>query len=125
MKKRTTYAGWIARICSIIAIMFVSVFALDAFEHGSLIEKLGAFAIHMIPSIILVLVLLLSWKFELLGGIFFVLIGIGTAPFIYQLNFERTHSVNVCLQVLCMINLPFVIVGILFIYSYYKLKKIH
>ena len=122
MKKKTTPAGWIARICCIVAILFVSMFALDSFEEGTLLQKLAAFGMHMIPSFVLALVLLLAWKYELTGGIIFILIGIGMAPFIYNPNFDRAQSIAVGLQVLAMINLPFVIIGGLFIYSYYLLK---
>ena len=123
MRKKTTAAGWTARICCIAAILFVSMFALDSFEEGTLLQKLAAFGMHLIPSFVLALILLLAWKYELTGGIIFILIGIGMAPFIYNLNFERAQSIAICLQVLGMINLPFVVIGGLFIYSYYLLKK--
>jgi hypothetical protein len=123
MKKRTTFAGWLARIFCIAAIIFVSMFALDALEQGTFFQKLSAFALHLIPSFTLVLALLIAWKYELAGGILFILIGLCTAPFIYHFNFERTHSALVCCEVLSMINLPFIIVGVMFTYSYYRLKK--
>ena len=74
----------------------------------------------MMPSIFLIVVFLFAWKRELAGGILFMLIGAGTAPFIYQLNFEHTHSIPVCLEIVSMVNLPFVIIGALFMYSYYN-----
>jgi hypothetical protein len=123
MKNKTTRIGWIARICGIMAIMFISMFALDAFEDGTVLHKLAAFGMHMIPSVVLFLVLILAWRYELAGGIVFILIGIGLAPFIYQLNFVRTHSIGVCLGILAMVNLPFVIVGTLFALSYFIIKK--
>ena len=124
MKKRTTTAGWIARVLCIAAILFVSMFALDSFEHGTFLEKMAAFGLHMIPSAVLILVLVLSWKNELAGGVLFLLVGIGFAPFIYNLNHDRNKfSVVECLQILAAINLPFIIIGSLFMYSYFKLKK--
>ncbi|MBL7791303.1 MAG: hypothetical protein JNK77_03185 [Saprospiraceae bacterium] len=122
--KPTTKPGWIARILCIAAILFVSLFALDAFDgSGSLLEKLGAFGKHMIPSIVLALALLLAWYNERAGGFLFLFIALATAPFIYQMNFARTGSALVAFQVIAMINLPFVIVGVLFLVSYFKVNS--
>ncbi len=119
--KSTTKPGWIARILCIAAILFVSMFAFDSFEHGhSLLEKLGAFAMHMIPSIVLALVLLLAWYNERAGGFLILFIALATAPYIYQMNFARTGSALVAFQVIAMINLPFLIVGVLFLVSYFR-----
>ena len=124
MNKTTTTAGWIARIIVIAAILFVSMFAFDAFEEGTtVLQKLASFGMHMIPSFVLAFILWLAWKNELAGGIIFIVISAGLAPFIYNMNYNRTQSVTVGLEVIAMINLPFIIAGILFVFSYYKLKK--
>ena len=122
--RNTTWAGWTARILCVGAILFVSLFALDAFEHGStFLEKLAAFGMHLLPSVVLACTLWLGWKHELVGGILFCLIGTGMAPFIYQMNYERTGSVSAGLEVIALINLPFVIVGGLFLWSYFMQRK--
>ena len=68
---------WTPRILMIVFILFISLFALDAFNgDNSLTSKIGSFLIHMIPSVVLVILLLLSWKREWIGGIVFFLLGI-------------------------------------------------
>ncbi len=68
---------WIPRVLSIIFILFLSLFALDMFGgEAPLIEKIGGFLIHLIPSFVLVFILIISWKRPLLGGIAFVIMSI-------------------------------------------------
>jgi hypothetical protein len=123
MHRKTTTASWIARVLCIAAISFVSIFAFDSFEQGTLIQKLEAFGMHMIPSFVLLIALMIAWRHELTGGIILILIGISTSLPIFNLNYNRTHNVLQCLEVVAMINFPFVIVGLLFVYSYSRLKK--
>ena len=121
MKKSAFH--WIPRILAILAILFVSMFALDAFTPDkSLQNQLRAFLVHLIPSFILLLFLILSWRYELAGGILFLLTGLLFIPFIYSMNYERTHSFWIPVTIVLMINAPFIITGILFILSY-KLSK--
>jgi hypothetical protein len=54
------------RILSIFAIGFISLFALDSFEHGTLGEQILAFLLHMIPSLVLTIILAIAWKWELI-----------------------------------------------------------
>ena len=116
---------WLPRIFCILAILFVSMFALDAFEPGLTIwQQLGAFFMHLLPSFVLLAFLVLAWKWEYAGGIIFTLIGLGLSPFIFNLNHTRNHfSVIASLGVVMMITFPFVVVGILFIISHFLKKK--
>lgn len=83
---------WLPRIICILAILFVSMFAADAFEPGLTIwQQLGAFVMHLIPSFILIAFLVLAWKWELVGGIVFLVIGLGLSPFVLNLNYNRNH----------------------------------
>ncbi len=116
---------WLPRIICILAILFVSMFALDSFAPGlSLWEQIGAFMMHLIPSFVLLAFLIVAWKWELVGGIIFTIIGVGLSPFIFLLNHNRNHfSVGASIGVVLVINLPFIIVGILFIISHFLKKK--
>lgn len=68
---------WAPRILTIIFILFLGLFALDAFEGDqSLIKKLGGFMIHLIPNFVLILILIVSWKHEWSGTITFAVVGI-------------------------------------------------
>ena len=116
---------WSPRILCILAILFISLFALDAFGDGKTIgEQLLDFLIHLIPSFVLLAFLLVAWKWELIGGIIFMLIGIGFTPLIYKHNYSMNHSVGMSIGIIACITIPFAIVGILFIVGY-KLKKRH
>ena len=121
-KEKVLY--WLPRLLCIGAILFVSMFALDAFQPGmTLLEQVEGFLIHMVPSFVLLAVLLVAWKWELVGGVVITLIGLGFSPFVYLLNYNRNHSVGLSLSIILMINLPFVIVGVLFILNHYRNKK--
>jgi hypothetical protein len=112
--------GWAARILCILAIAFISLFALDVFSEGAgLGQKIAAFLLHMIPSFVLIIVLIIAWKHELVGGILMTLIGLAASAFVYSLNYSRSHSVSRGLQTAAMIGTPFVIAGLLFMISYF------
>jgi len=105
------------------SILFISLFALDAFQPEHTIwQQIGAFLMHLIPSLILLALLLIAWKWEYIGGIIFTIIGLGFSPFIFKHNYDMNHSVWLSLGIISMITLPFVIVGILFIMSHYQNK---
>ncbi len=116
---------WAPRILGILAILFISLFALDAFEPGrTLYQQIGAFLIHLIPSFVLLFVHVLAWKRELIGGIIFLILGIGLSPFVYTLNYHMNHSVWMSLGIIMVITMPFAIVGMLFIVSHFHKKSI-
>jgi len=115
---------WIPRIISILAILFVSGFAFDSFDSSRTIwEQIGGFLIHLTPTYVLVYFLIFAWKRELIGGIIFMMIGIGLMPFIYMMNYHMNHSVWISLSVILLINFPFVVTGALFMISHYLKKK--
>lgn len=124
MKNSVNHFHWIPRILSIFGILFISIFALDAFAPGkSLLNQIRDFAIHLIPSLVLLFFLILSWKHELTGGILFLLAGLLFTPLIFSINYERTQSFWISLGIVLFINIPFVITGILFIISYRKARQ--
>lgn len=68
---------WIPRLFCILFALFLSVFSLDVFGQGTGIWKTAlALLIHNIPSIVIVFVLVFSWRRSWLGAIAFTLIGI-------------------------------------------------
>jgi hypothetical protein len=123
MKRSVIRFHWIPRILAIVAILFVSMFALDAFTPDKSLQKqISDFLVHLIPSFVLLLLLIISWRYELAGGILFLLAGLFFIPLIYSMNYQRTHSIWIPVFVVLMINIPFVITGILFILSYRKTR---
>ena len=124
MKTSIKVLHWTPRIICILAIIFISLFALDSFSPDLTVwQQIGAFLIHLIPSFILIALLIVAWKWEFIGGIIFTLIGLGFSPFIFKHNYNMNHSVGMSLGIILMVTFPFVVVGILFIMSYFMKKK--
>lgn len=124
MKKSIKVFHWLPRTICILAILFVSLFAADAFSPELTIwQQLGAFIIHLIPSFILVAFLIVAWKWEYIGGIIFIIIGLGLSPFVFVHNYKMNDSIWMSLGIILSVTIPFVIVGVLFIVSYFLKKK--
>jgi len=86
VKKMRRGAGkWffvLSRILGVGIILFIGIFALDVFSgEGFTIQELLGFLIHLIPSYILIVVLLVAWKHELLG--FLLYVGLGIFYYVY------------------------------------------
>jgi len=124
MKDLADWFHWIPRVLCILAILFISMFALDSFAPGLTVwEQIGGFLIHLIPSYVLLAALAVAWKWEKIGGIIFMALGLGLSPFIFTMNLDRTGSVWMALGIVLVINIPFVMVGALFVVSDYLKKK--
>ena len=124
MKTSTKVIHWAPRVICILAIIFISMFAADAFASGLTIwQQIGGFLMHLIPSYILIALLIVAWKWEFVGGIIFTIIGVGLSPLLFMFNYQRNHSIWWSLLVIVTITLPFVIVGVLFILSHYKKRR--
>lgn len=124
MKKSIQVFYWLPRIICILAILLVSLFAADAFSPElNIWQQIGAFMIHLIPSFILLAFLIIAWKWELIGGIIFMVIGLGLSPVIFTYNYKMNESVWMSLGIIMAITIPFVIVGGLFIASHFLRKK--
>ncbi len=64
---------WSPRLAGVLIISFVSLFALDMFEGDSTLgEKLLGFLMHMLPSIAMIIVLVLAWRWEWVGFVTFL-----------------------------------------------------
>ena len=77
----------------------------------------------LINCAILGALLLIAWKWELVGGIALAATGLVLSIPVFALNYRRTHSIGVSLGIILMITIPFVVVGVLFIESHYLKKK--
>ncbi|MEK6780772.1 MAG: hypothetical protein AABY93_03650 [Bacteroidota bacterium] len=118
MKTSIKILHWAPRIICILAILFISMFAADSFAPElTFWQQIGGFLIHLIPSFVLLGFLIVSWKWEFIGGILFTVIGLGLSPFIFQHNYNMNHSVGMSLSIILAITFPFIIVGILFMLS--------
>jgi len=78
MQKRVPwFVYWPPRILGILFILWLMLFSLDIFDgnYGFWGTVLGLF-MHNIPALVLLLVLIISWKYEIVGGIVFILAGL-------------------------------------------------
>ncbi len=124
MKKSVKVFHWLPRIICILAILFISLFAADAFAPELTIwQQIGAFLLHLVPSFILLALLVVAWKWEYIGGIIFTIIGLGLSPYIFIHNYKMNNSIWISLGIILAITIPFVIVGVLFIISHNKKKR--
>lgn len=86
-KKVNSFIFWTPRILSIIFILFLALFSLDVISpEYSTGEILLGLLMHNIPSLVLLVVLLISWRYEIVGGVVFVLAGL--VYIVFTLNAE-------------------------------------
>jgi hypothetical protein len=68
---------WSPRVLGILIVIFTSLFALDVFGEGySFWETIGALAMHLIPTLVILIVLGIAWRWEWTGGFLFVALGV-------------------------------------------------
>ncbi len=73
---------WAPRVAAIMIIFFISLFSLDVFGmRASPLEVLGAFLMHNIPSIIMIIFLVFAWKRPVVGFVVFLIAGVAFAVF--------------------------------------------
>ncbi len=64
---------WMPRIAGILFVLFISIFAFDVFD-----EQLGfwgtflALFLHLLPSILLTIAIVIAWKCEWFGAVMFI-----------------------------------------------------
>ena len=115
---------WLPRIMVILAIFIIGFFALDSFSPDQTFwHNIGSFLMNLIPAYILIIILIIAWKWELAGGIILTLTGIACSILVFIMNFKRTHSVSISLVVVLIVCVPIFVSGILFIIHHFSKKK--
>ena len=77
MAKVNKFIFWTPRILAILFTLFLAMFSLDIFEENyGFWGTIAGLFMHNIPTLILLVVLIISWKHEIVGGIAFILAGI-------------------------------------------------
>lgn len=95
-------------------VCFISLFALDVFEDGKTAWAIAlALIIHLLPSIAAIIIIIVAWKREQIGGWLFVALGFGLL-FIGQFQ----------LATILIIILPTVVIGVMFLAHYHKYMKV-
>jgi len=119
-KKINRFVYWTPRILSIIFILFLMLFSLDVFaENLSFWRTVVGLFMHNIPVFILLAVLLISWKYEIVGGIAFILAGL-LYIIVLMMNPFEWYMLSWSL----IIAGPAFLIGILFLIGWFKKKEI-
>jgi hypothetical protein len=102
-------ALWAPRILALFMIALLSLFALDALEEGGgLIHVAAVLVMHLLPSIILIVALMLAWRRPWLGALLF-----GGAALGYAAWTGRDH-----LDWIAVISGPLLLTAALFLLSW-------
>ncbi len=101
---------WAPRVLCILFALFLSLFALDVFSEGyGFAETVLALLIHLLPTILFVIALIIAWRWEWVGAILFIVLGL------FYLAMSRGES--------WIISAPMLLVGVLFLLNWiYKGK---
>src|SRR5664279_5119068 len=68
---------WAPRVLSIVFIAFLSLFALDVFSENLGFWKTAlALTMHLIPSLVLIGILILAWRWEWIGAALYAAAGL-------------------------------------------------
>lgn len=114
---------WTPRLLAIAFIIFLSLFATDVFgEHLGFWRTVQALAIHLIPSFVLLVVLLLAWRWEWIGALAF-----GAAGLLYIASLVPRSSVPVAtrLEWAAFIAVPAFVLAALFLIDWLKHAALH
>ncbi len=101
---------WTPRVLCILFAVFVSVFALDVFGEGyGLWQTIGALLLHLIPTYIVVIALVIAWRWEWVGAVLFSALGV-----FYIVWFRGRFPLDTYL----IMAGPLVLVGVLFLFNW-------
>lgn len=124
MEKETNkFVYWTPRILSIVLVLFLTLFSGDVFE-----ENLGfwstvlALLIHNIPSLLLAVIVWISWKkYEIVGGVAFILAGI--THLIFSLIRQTIDPWYMTFAISLIIDGPAFLIGFLFLVGWLTKTK--
>jgi hypothetical protein len=114
---------WTPRILCIAFALFLAVFSLDVFGEGrGFWQTLLALAIHNIPSMLIVVILLVSWRREWIGTLLFAAAGLSYVIWTMQ---HRNLSAEVKLNWILVIAGPVFVIAALFLVNWLKRAQLH
>ena len=122
MAKVNKFIFWTPRILSILFILFIAMFSLDVFEScNGFSECASGLFIHNIPALILIIFLVIAWKWEYIGTIEFFIFAIWYVLFIIK-NIQNTGFEIYYLSWFLTIAMPAIIIAILWWMNWKKKK---
>lgn len=119
-KKPSKFIYWTPRILAIVFSLFLAMFSLDVIQPGlGFWEILLGLFMHNIPVFILIIILIISWKYDIVGGIAFILAGLA---YIISLFFKQGFEWYM-LSWSIIIAGPAFFIGILFFIGWFRKNK--
>ena len=103
---------WTPRILGILFTILLSLFAFDVFEGNyGFWQTIGALLLHLIPAFILAIVLIIAWRWELVGAVVFI----AFAVFYVGMSVSWGHFPLIAIL---FISGPLLLIGILFLLNH-------
>jgi hypothetical protein len=111
---------WSPRIIAILLIILMALMSLDVFESGGSAWDIAAgLFMHNIPVFIMIIILVVAWKYEIVGGIAFILAGAAYILFAATSGQPWYRVISWSLTIAG----PAFIVGALFLVNWFRKKK--
>jgi hypothetical protein len=107
MVRQTSLLMWAPRLAGVLLALFLSIFAVDAFDGRTLVQGVPEFLIHLIPAFMVLVIVAVAWRVPLAGAVAFLLLAILYAA-----------SVKWRLDWVAVISTPLLIVALLFLASW-------
>jgi hypothetical protein len=87
--------------------------------EGTVLQKIGGLFMHNIPTIILLIILIISWKHDLVGGVVFLL----AAIFYIGMTLRNAPNIFMALSWSTVIAGPAILISILFFFNWKNKRK--
>lgn len=111
---RGSVVRWLSRILAFAFVVFLSLFAADVFSEFQGAAAILPLFMHLLPSLALVVVIIIAWKYELVGAIVFLLGAIG---YVWMVGLGRPWSWYVA------ISGPALVVALLYYISWWQHRE--
>ena len=106
---------WTPRVLALLLGAYLSLFALDAFDGGAgIVRSLPAFGVHLTPVIVLLLVVIVGWRWGWVGALAFACVAV-----LYAF-WARTHPTWIA-----AISGPLLLVAILYLQGWMHHGELH
>jgi hypothetical protein len=98
---------WAPRVAGIAMALFLSLFALDAFDGRPFLTALPGFLVHLIPAFVVLAAVALAWRMPLAGAVAFAGLALAYAV-----------TARWRLGWIAVIGSPLIVVAVLFVLSW-------
>ena len=117
-KRKGKFLFWLPRIITILFILFISMFALDVFDVNlGFWSMIGGLFMHLIPTIILSLILIIFWKKSIVLGSMWVAFGVWYLAVMIP-NMLKHFEFYYLSWLVMFSGIAFVIAGLFFLENY-------